>query len=236
MDADLRIVDMSNQPCNDRGAWLVFSSVTGLHYCGAHVGRAALPGSDGRCGPRDGPACHSCVRFQTVFDADPAAREIAALRVALEGEQRARREDGEGVTRQTEVLLHGHRQDLAALRADLEGEQRSRRESETGLAVLIETHRGFVSRLRSDMRESEAEVARLRMELHNRPVQLHPEVARITRVWEERFAECQDAGRAAREERDRYFQALEAEQRDLSVVLVEAREERARHFQAITVL
>jgi hypothetical protein len=64
MDADLSIHGMSNQPRNDCGAWLVLSPVTGLHYCGAHVGWAL------RCGPRDGSACPSCVRFQAVFDAN----------------------------------------------------------------------------------------------------------------------------------------------------------------------
>jgi hypothetical protein len=33
------------------------------YYCGLHVGRGALPESDGYCGPDDGPACYSCVRF-----------------------------------------------------------------------------------------------------------------------------------------------------------------------------
>jgi hypothetical protein len=135
-----------------------------------------------------------------------------------------------------ENLLHGHRQDIAALRADLEGEQRARRESETELVVLLETHHVFVSDLRSDMRESEAEVARLRRELHNRPVQLHPEVARITRVWEERFAECQGDGREARNERDRYFLALKAEQLAHAALQAEARKERDRHVQALAVL
>ena len=34
------------------------------YYCGRHLGRAAIPGSDGRCGPTNGPQCQSCIRYQ----------------------------------------------------------------------------------------------------------------------------------------------------------------------------
>jgi WD40 repeat protein len=37
---------------------------TNRYYCGRHLGSAAIPGSDGRCGPNNGPQCQSCVRFQ----------------------------------------------------------------------------------------------------------------------------------------------------------------------------
>jgi hypothetical protein len=33
------------------------------YYCGLHVGRVALPESDGYCGPFEGEACRSCQRF-----------------------------------------------------------------------------------------------------------------------------------------------------------------------------
>eukprot|EP00565_Helicotheca_tamesis_P002605 CAMPEP_0185726204 /NCGR_PEP_ID=MMETSP1171-20130828/2259_1 /TAXON_ID=374046 /ORGANISM="Helicotheca tamensis, Strain CCMP826" /LENGTH=253 /DNA_ID=CAMNT_0028394517 /DNA_START=359 /DNA_END=1120 /DNA_ORIENTATION=- len=33
-------------------------------YCGVHVGHAVLPGSDGYCGPNDGPQCPDCVTAQ----------------------------------------------------------------------------------------------------------------------------------------------------------------------------
>lgn len=36
---------------------------TGKFYCGRHLGRDAIPGSDGQCGPSGGPQCNSCKRF-----------------------------------------------------------------------------------------------------------------------------------------------------------------------------
>jgi len=38
-------------------------------YCGRKLGRARIPGSDGRCGPNFGPQCGSCQRFQGIQDA-----------------------------------------------------------------------------------------------------------------------------------------------------------------------
>lgn len=37
---------------------------TGKFYCGRRLGRDAIPGSDGQCGPSGGPQCKSCKRFQ----------------------------------------------------------------------------------------------------------------------------------------------------------------------------
>jgi len=34
------------------------------YYCGRNLGERAIPGSDGRCGPSNGPQCASCKRFQ----------------------------------------------------------------------------------------------------------------------------------------------------------------------------
>jgi hypothetical protein len=48
------------------------------YYCAQHFGRAALPGSDGYCGPDDGPQCDSCKRFTARVPANIA--EIARLR------------------------------------------------------------------------------------------------------------------------------------------------------------
>ena len=50
---------------NDEGAE-VFPGRQERHryYCGRNLGRAAIPGSDGRCGPTNGPQCQSCIRFQ----------------------------------------------------------------------------------------------------------------------------------------------------------------------------
>jgi len=36
----------------------------GTYYCGRVLGVQAIPNSDGRCGPIDGPQCNSCKRFQ----------------------------------------------------------------------------------------------------------------------------------------------------------------------------
>eukprot|EP01126_Amoeba_proteus_P062028 TRINITY_DN8381_c0_g1_i14.p1 TRINITY_DN8381_c0_g1~~TRINITY_DN8381_c0_g1_i14.p1 ORF type:complete len:761 (-),score=90.56 TRINITY_DN8381_c0_g1_i14:158-2440(-) len=35
-----------------------------LYYCGRHFGVSALPGSDGFCGPEDGPQCEDCIQYQ----------------------------------------------------------------------------------------------------------------------------------------------------------------------------
>ena len=35
------------------------------YYCGQDVGESNLPGSDGHCGPNNGPQCQSCLRFQS---------------------------------------------------------------------------------------------------------------------------------------------------------------------------
>jgi hypothetical protein len=32
-------------------------------YCNRHLGIEAIPGSDGRCGPVDGPQCSDCFEF-----------------------------------------------------------------------------------------------------------------------------------------------------------------------------
>ena len=39
-----------------------------LYYCGRFLGEDAIPGSDGHCGPDDGPQCASCRRFQAALD------------------------------------------------------------------------------------------------------------------------------------------------------------------------
>jgi hypothetical protein len=49
---------------NDEGAPVSLSTQIGDYYCGRELGCIAIPGSDGRCGPNDGPQCQSCVRFQ----------------------------------------------------------------------------------------------------------------------------------------------------------------------------
>ena len=67
---------------NDEGAEVALSTCiryTNLFYCNRLLGRAPLPGSDGRCGPDDGPQCRSCLRFQTTPLPDNTAA-IAELR------------------------------------------------------------------------------------------------------------------------------------------------------------
>ena len=57
--------DSQTSQVNDEGAE-VFPGRQERHryYCGRHLGRAAIPGSDGRCGPTNGPQCQSCIRYQ----------------------------------------------------------------------------------------------------------------------------------------------------------------------------
>ena len=52
---------------NDQGASVMRgrdASCSHLLYCGRNLGTAAIPGSDGRCGPSNGPQCTSCKRLQ----------------------------------------------------------------------------------------------------------------------------------------------------------------------------
>ena len=49
-----------------------------MYYCGGLFGRAVIPGSDGYCGPDDGPQCASCARFTKRVPENIA--EIAKLR------------------------------------------------------------------------------------------------------------------------------------------------------------
>lgn len=52
---------------NEDGAKVTFGTEQGyadIFYCGRVLGRDAIPGSDGRCGPNRGPQCTSCERFQ----------------------------------------------------------------------------------------------------------------------------------------------------------------------------
>ncbi|CAJ1376567.1 unnamed protein product [Effrenium voratum] len=63
---------------NDEGCQVLRGtgeSYRGTYYCGRVLGVRAIPGSDGRCGPADGPQCNSCKRFQVsqqiVIDDDP---------------------------------------------------------------------------------------------------------------------------------------------------------------------
>jgi hypothetical protein len=55
---------------NDEGDIIAFGTPIGCQgtfYCGKHKGPIAIPDSDGRCGPNDGPACQSCSRLLQAF-------------------------------------------------------------------------------------------------------------------------------------------------------------------------
>jgi len=50
---------------NDDGAPVAFGTEeTHRIYCGRNLGREAIPRSDGRCGPKNGPQCASCQRYE----------------------------------------------------------------------------------------------------------------------------------------------------------------------------
>jgi hypothetical protein len=56
------------QAVNDEGAPVALGTADGwqtFYYCGRKLGLAAIPESDGQCGPANGPQCASCRRFMT---------------------------------------------------------------------------------------------------------------------------------------------------------------------------
>jgi len=63
---------------NDCGDAMTHSPVTNLYYCGKFKGRDAIPGSDGRCGPNNGPQCASCRRLKGT-GVDVSGAGIAAV-------------------------------------------------------------------------------------------------------------------------------------------------------------
>ena len=60
-EGDLVDVDLGSVT-NDEGAVVALGQ--DLYYCGRRLGREAIPGSDGMCGPSNGPQCRSCKRYQ----------------------------------------------------------------------------------------------------------------------------------------------------------------------------
>lgn len=61
-----------NTPFNDESAAMALGDSGELFYCGRNLGVRFIAGSDGRCGPNDGPQCQSCRRFQTAhFPGEP---------------------------------------------------------------------------------------------------------------------------------------------------------------------
>jgi hypothetical protein len=57
-------------------------SCAGTLYCGRRLGRDAIPGSDGRCGPDNGPQCASC--RATAATGGVGAQAVGAAAVWLE--------------------------------------------------------------------------------------------------------------------------------------------------------
>jgi regulator of replication initiation timing len=65
-----------NQPHNDEGAPVYFSDLPGhthLGYCGRYFRKDAMPGSDGHCGPKDGPQCWACEHYKPGVSAKTGA-------------------------------------------------------------------------------------------------------------------------------------------------------------------
>jgi len=53
---------------------------TDKYYCGRQLGVKEIPGSTGQCGPRNGPQCKSCMRYQAALVEAEAAKEHAAAK------------------------------------------------------------------------------------------------------------------------------------------------------------
>lgn len=52
-----------------------------VFYCGMHVGVHALPGSDGQCGPTNGPHCAACTKRQNAID----DRQVLNIKILAAG-------------------------------------------------------------------------------------------------------------------------------------------------------
>jgi len=64
---------------NDEGAHVAFGNGPGAskYYCGRRLGKEAIPGSNGSCGPNNGPQCASCRRFQNAKEKEDVNDEGA---------------------------------------------------------------------------------------------------------------------------------------------------------------
>jgi hypothetical protein len=52
---------------------------TSTYFCGRRLGKEAIPGSDGQCGPNNGPQCQSCLRFQARLPSRPCPNGHGSL-------------------------------------------------------------------------------------------------------------------------------------------------------------
>jgi len=83
---EVAIEDAKKNPMNDEGAKLQtgIGRYSSYYYCSRRLGRAAIPGSDGWCGPTNGPQCASCKRFQALFNSgDLPTPSLSHLEKAL---------------------------------------------------------------------------------------------------------------------------------------------------------
>ena len=77
-----------------------------MYYCGNFVGMDQLPGSDGHCGPDDGPQCASCIKFQAKYYEDRYAEEEAGKteRERQEAERLASQDRAKNIAREKELF------------------------------------------------------------------------------------------------------------------------------------
>jgi len=109
-------------------------------YCGLHVGRGALPETDGYCGPFDGPACFSCQR--KVGGVSEEHMELLKLRAvkaqckqSLENADRQRRSQETALRRELDAqkrLVRGLEADKQAGEVRIAAGQKRIRELEAG--------------------------------------------------------------------------------------------------------
>jgi hypothetical protein len=70
------------QATNRAGFAMAPGSETGLLYCGRRMGVAVIPGSDGQCGPTNGPQCPDCIAAISCANPQSAANASPKLTVA----------------------------------------------------------------------------------------------------------------------------------------------------------
>ena len=112
------------------------------YYCGLHVGDVDLPETERYCGPFDGEACHSCVRFASQVPEEH--KELLKLRAAkaqceqsLERWDRQRRSQEAALRRELEAekrLVRGLEADRQAAEVRIGAGQKRIRELEAGAA------------------------------------------------------------------------------------------------------
>jgi len=69
---------------NLAGAEMKRSGQTALFYCNRYLGASLIPGSDGRCGPNNGPQCADCKACENVVDLRPTFISDAQRKTSIE--------------------------------------------------------------------------------------------------------------------------------------------------------